>query len=204
MPASSPLTIATNAVTRLLKEQEYYRKDYAAQQKKLDESKTSTSAGDDASNEGFLLKQRVSKLFCPAASNLCLLSSHIIYRIRDVLSQPSCCIDDIYRLLCPSLVMFYNLYSPKSLTQSQETALSETETVLKQTPDNVRTAMEKLENLLVSSLFSSQEIRMRIALRLLIPFIQYFLAKIQEIFRSYLRGLLTDCREGRHRAARGC
>ena len=59
MPASSPLAIATNAVTRLLKEQEYYRKDHAAQQNQLNEIKKNSSGGDDSSNDGYLIKQRV-------------------------------------------------------------------------------------------------------------------------------------------------
>ena len=59
MPASSPLVIATNAVTRLLKEYEYYQKDYAKQQTQIQSAKSQGSAGEDAENAEFLLKQRV-------------------------------------------------------------------------------------------------------------------------------------------------
>ena len=59
MPASSQLSIATNAVTRFLKESEYYRKDYDSQQAQLQELKAANFAGEDAENETYLLKQRV-------------------------------------------------------------------------------------------------------------------------------------------------
>ncbi|KAG8532680.1 uncharacterized protein KY384_002557 [Bacidia gigantensis] len=58
MPTSSPLTIATNSVTRLLKEEEYYRKDHDAQQSQLEELKRGQSNVDVDGNQAFMLKQR--------------------------------------------------------------------------------------------------------------------------------------------------
>ena len=59
MPTSSPIVIATSAVTRLLKEEEYYRKDHDAQQKQLDDLKAAQVEAESKENEQFMLKQRV-------------------------------------------------------------------------------------------------------------------------------------------------
>ena len=67
MPSSSPLAIASNSVTRLLKECKYYEEDIAAQRRKISELKQEIQQGNDADNAGYLLKQRVSR------SRVCLL-----------------------------------------------------------------------------------------------------------------------------------
>ena len=61
MPTSTPLSIATNAVTRLLKEEEYYRKDHDAQQKQLQDLKEAQVGSGLGDNDQFMLKQRVSQ-----------------------------------------------------------------------------------------------------------------------------------------------
>ena len=62
MPSTSPLTISTNAVIRLLKEEEYYRKDFAAQQKRIQQMKVASKNDEDPDNASYLLKQRVSPI----------------------------------------------------------------------------------------------------------------------------------------------
>ncbi|KAI1075697.1 tubulin binding cofactor A [Whalleya microplaca] len=59
MPAPSPLTIATQSVQRLVKEEKYYQKELASQTervKKLEES-LSSAGGKVDGNAGFMLKQ---------------------------------------------------------------------------------------------------------------------------------------------------
>ena len=77
MPTSSPLSIATNAVTRLLKEQHFYEKDQLDQRKQISDAKAAASTrgkgdADEAGNEEFLLKQRVCSSFLSVLGGVCL------------------------------------------------------------------------------------------------------------------------------------
>ena len=60
MPTSSPLVIATNAVNRLFEELEYYQKDYAAQQEKIQNpGLADLNYPPDPENADFMKKQKV-------------------------------------------------------------------------------------------------------------------------------------------------
>lgn len=61
MPAPSPLTIATQSVQRLVKEEKYYRKELTQQSERVKKLEADLKeAGEDAdSNAGFVLKQEV-------------------------------------------------------------------------------------------------------------------------------------------------
>jgi tubulin-specific chaperone A len=70
MPAPSPLKIATSAVTRLVKEEEYYQKELSSQTARVQklEENLKNSATPAESNAEFMLKQEVSlaALFGPS------------------------------------------------------------------------------------------------------------------------------------------
>ncbi|KAI1466906.1 tubulin binding cofactor A [Daldinia caldariorum] len=59
MPAPSPLTIATQSVQRLVKEEKYYRKELTQQTERVKKLEAELkAAGEDADgNSGFVLKQ---------------------------------------------------------------------------------------------------------------------------------------------------
>ncbi|RYP55456.1 hypothetical protein DL770_010909 [Monosporascus sp. CRB-9-2] len=64
MPAPSPLTIATQAVNRLVKEEQYYQKELAQQTervKKLEAEAANSKDGGGDDNAEFMLKQEVRK-----------------------------------------------------------------------------------------------------------------------------------------------
>ena len=68
MPAPSPLSIATSAVNRLLKEESTYRKELAGQEERLrrlegKDAKGGGGGGDEEGNREFSLKQEVSLHF---------------------------------------------------------------------------------------------------------------------------------------------
>ncbi|KAL8404225.1 hypothetical protein RB594_009182 [Gaeumannomyces avenae] len=56
MPAPSPLAIASQSVSRLVKEEAYYRKELEGQNKKVEEERAKLSA-DATYNDNFMLKQ---------------------------------------------------------------------------------------------------------------------------------------------------
>ncbi|KAL8376525.1 hypothetical protein RB595_007563 [Gaeumannomyces hyphopodioides] len=56
MPAPSPLVIASQSVSRLVKEEGYYRKELEGQNKKVEEERAKLSTGADY-NDNFMLKQ---------------------------------------------------------------------------------------------------------------------------------------------------
>jgi hypothetical protein len=104
MPAPSPLTIATQSVQRLVKEDSYYRKELAQQTervKKLEEDlKTKGESADE--NAEFMLKQEVCTcifLTCPPnqvhSESLCSTSfpsySHLtsLPRLQYLALEPS-------------------------------------------------------------------------------------------------------------------
>ncbi|KAI1451611.1 tubulin binding cofactor A [Annulohypoxylon moriforme] len=59
MPAPSPLTIATQSVQRLVKEEKYYRKELDQQNERVKKLETDLKNGGEGgdSNAGFVLKQ---------------------------------------------------------------------------------------------------------------------------------------------------
>ncbi|KAI0889688.1 tubulin binding cofactor A [Annulohypoxylon maeteangense] len=59
MPAPSPLTIATQSVQRLVKEEKYYRKELEQQNERLKRLETELKAAGEGAdgNAGFVLKQ---------------------------------------------------------------------------------------------------------------------------------------------------
>ncbi len=79
MPAPSDLTIATNAVQRLVKEEGFYRAELVAQETKVKslESKMSETVDVD-SNEEFMLKQEVCSLSRLRSISLSLSLSLVI------------------------------------------------------------------------------------------------------------------------------
>lgn len=61
MPAPSPLKIATQAVSRLVKEENYYQKELSSQTARIEKLETDLKNGSDTdSNAEFMLKQEVS------------------------------------------------------------------------------------------------------------------------------------------------
>lgn len=65
MPAPSPLSIATQSVQRLLKEETYYHKELASQQGRVEklEKELSDPSASHGENDEYMLKQEVG--FCP-------------------------------------------------------------------------------------------------------------------------------------------
>lgn len=81
MPAPSPLTIATQSVQRLVKEEQYYRKELAQQServKKLETDLKTGSSGAD-SNAEFVLKQEVTLFAPPSVSSQPSFNLRIYY-----------------------------------------------------------------------------------------------------------------------------
>lgn len=60
MPAPTPLTIATQSVQRLVKEEKYYRKELEQQNERVKKLETDLKNGEASdSNAGYVLKQEV-------------------------------------------------------------------------------------------------------------------------------------------------
>jgi hypothetical protein len=72
MPAPSPLKIATQAVSRLVKEENYYQKELSSQTARIEKLETDLKNGSDTdSNAEFMLKQEVSLMFLFCLGPLC-------------------------------------------------------------------------------------------------------------------------------------
>lgn len=72
MPAPSPLSIATQSVQRLLKEETYYHKELASQQGRVEklEKELSDPSASHGENDEYMLKQEVGFCLPPPPSPL--------------------------------------------------------------------------------------------------------------------------------------
>lgn len=62
MAPPTPLSVATNSINRLLKEESSYRTELATQQRRVEELQAGGADEDDAGNTEFRLRQEVSTL----------------------------------------------------------------------------------------------------------------------------------------------
>lgn len=60
MPSPSPLTVATQSIERLVKEESYYHKELDGQKTRIAKLEQTLAAGTDEENAEFVLKQEVS------------------------------------------------------------------------------------------------------------------------------------------------